>query len=123
MAIPAKRIRNRGKGSQAEICLFFLLLALLSMLCFFSSYDVVPFSFPNTLMRLYILIRPYPMAQLVKNMPAMQKMRVQYLGWKDPLEKEMATHSRILVWRIPRIEEPGGLQSMGSQKSQTQFSD
>jgi len=63
------------------------------------------------------------MAQLVKNMPAMQKMRVQYLGWKDPLEKEMATHSRILVWRIPRIEEPGGLQSMGSQKSQTQFSD
>ena len=63
------------------------------------------------------------MAQLVKNMPAMQKMRVQYLGWKDPLEKEMATHSRILAWRIPRIEEPGGLQSMGSQKSQTQFSD
>ena len=63
------------------------------------------------------------MAQLVKNMPAMQKMRVQYLGWKDPLEKEMATHSRILIWRIPRIEEPGGLQSMGSQKSQTQFSD
>ena len=63
------------------------------------------------------------MAQLVKNLPAMQKMWVQYLGWKDPLEKEMATHSRILAWRIPRTEEPGGLQSMGSQKSRTQLSD
>ena len=49
------------------------------------------------------------MAQLVKNLPAMQKMWVQYLGWKDPLEKEMATHSRILAWRIPRTEEPGVL--------------
>ena len=42
--------------------------------------------------------------------------RVQYLGWEDPLEKEMATHSSILAWRIPRTEEHGGLQSMGSQR-------
>ena len=45
----------------------------------------------------------------------MQKTQVQYLGQEDPLEKEMATHSSILAWRIPWTEEPGGLQSMGSQ--------
>ena len=49
-------------------------------------------------------------AQVVKNLPAMQETRVQSLGWKDPLEKEMATHSSILTWEIP-----GGLQSMGLQ--------
>ena len=54
-------------------------------------------------------------AQLVKNLPAMQETWVQFLGWEDPLEKEMATHSSILAWRIPRTEEPGRLQSMGLQ--------
>ena len=49
----------------------------------------------------------------------MQEMHVQSLGQEDLLEKEMATHSNILVWEIPWTEEPGGLQSMGSQKSQT----
>ena len=52
---------------------------------------------------------------MVKNLPAMQEMWVPSLGWKDPLEKEMATHSSILAWRIPWTEEPGGLQSMGLQ--------
>ena len=56
-------------------------------------------------------------AQSIKNMPAMQDTRVQFLGREDPLEKEMATHSSILAWRIPWTEEPGGLQSMGSQES------
>ena len=46
-------------------------------------------------------------------------MRVQSLGWEDPLEEEMATHSSILVWRIPWTEEPGGLQSMGNQRAGT----
>ena len=55
-------------------------------------------------------------AQLVKNLPAMQETWVQFLGWEDPLEKEMATHSSILAWKIPGREEPGGLQSMGSQR-------
>ena len=55
------------------------------------------------------------MAQMVKNMPAMQDTQVQTLGQEDPLEKGMATHSCILAWRIPWSEEPGGLQSMGSQ--------
>ena len=55
-------------------------------------------------------------AQMVKILPAMQETWVQSLGWKDPLEKEMATHSSILAWEIPRTEEPGVLQSMGLQK-------
>ena len=53
---------------------------------------------------------------MVKNPPAMQEMQVQSLGQEDPLEEEMATHSSILAWRIPWTEEPGGLQSMGSQR-------
>ena len=49
------------------------------------------------------------MVQVVKNLPAMQKTQVGSLGWKDPLEKEMATRSSILAWEIPRTQEPGGL--------------
>ena len=52
-------------------------------------------------------------AQMVKNLPAMQEIWVQLLGREDPLEKEMATHCSILVWRIPWTEEPDGLQPMG----------
>ena len=55
-------------------------------------------------------------AQLVKNPPAMQETLVRSLGWEDPLEEGMATHSSILAWRIPWTEEPGGLQSMGWQR-------
>ena len=53
---------------------------------------------------------------MVKNLPAMWKTWVQSLGWEDPLEEGMATHSSILARRIKRIEEPGGLQSMGSER-------
>ena len=56
------------------------------------------------------------MAQLVKNPPAMFKTWIRSLGWEDPLEKGMATHSSILAWRIPCTEEPGRLQSMGLQR-------
>ena len=56
------------------------------------------------------------MAQIVKNLPAMQETWVQSLDREDPLEKEMATHFTILAWEIPWIEEPGRLQSMGSQR-------
>ena len=55
-------------------------------------------------------------AQTVKNLPAVQVSGVQSLSWEDPLEKGMATHSSILAWRIPWTEDPGGLQSMGSQR-------
>ena len=57
------------------------------------------------------------MAQTVKNLPAMQENWVRFLGWEDPLEKGIATHSSIIAWRIPWTEEPGRLQSMGSQES------
>ena len=53
-------------------------------------------------------------AQMVKNLLAMQETQVQSLSWKDPLEKVMAAHSSILAWRIPWTEEPGGLPSIGS---------
>ena len=68
---------------------------------------------------MYILGLPYNeagMSQMVKNLPVMQEIWVQSLGWEDPLRKEMATHSSILAWEIPWMEEPGGLQSMGSQR-------
>ena len=56
------------------------------------------------------------MAQTVKNQLAMKKTQFRFLGWKDPLEKGMATHSSILAWRIPWTEDSGELQSMGSQR-------
>ena len=59
---------------------------------------------------------------MVKNLPAVQETWARSLGWDDPLEKELATHSSILAWRIPWTEEPGGLQSMEVVKSQTQLS-
>ena len=66
----------------------------------------------------------FPGGSVVKNLPVIQETQVQYLGWKDPLEKGMATHSlpgefhgqNILAWRIPWTEEPCGLQSRGSQR-------
>ena len=59
--------------------------------------------------------RRFHNGSVVKNPPAMQEMEVQSLGWEDTLEKEMATHSSILVWEIPWTEEPDGLQSTGSK--------
>ena len=56
------------------------------------------------------------MAHRVRRLPAMPESWVQSPGWEDPLEKEMATHSRILAWKIPWIEDPGGLQSVGSRR-------
>ena len=53
------------------------------------------------------------MAQTIKNLPAVQETWVQCLGWEDPLEDGMATHSNILAWRIPRTEDPGGSQRVG----------
>ena len=56
------------------------------------------------------------MVQLVKSLPATWETQVEFLGWEDPLEEEMATHSSFLAWRIPSTEEPSGLQSMGFQR-------
>ena len=54
--------------------------------------------------------------QTVKNLPAVQETQAPSLGWEDPLEKGVVTHSSVLAWKIPWTEEPGGLQSMGSQR-------
>ena len=56
-------------------------------------------------------------AQMVKNLLAVQETQVRCLDWEDPLEKEMATHSSVLAWKIPWTEEPGGLQFVGSQRA------
>ena len=73
-----------------------------------------------TIERKLQLPQPLPgaslVAQMVKNLPALQETWVQPLGREDPLEKGMATHYSICAWRIPWTEEPGGLQSMGSQR-------
>ena len=63
-----------------------------------------------------IIRRAFLVAQRIKRLPAMQETQVRSLGWEDALEKEMATHSSILAWRIPWTEEPGGLQSTGLQR-------
>ena len=63
------------------------------------------------------------MAQRSKRLPAMQETWVRSLDREDPLEKEMATYSSILAWEVPWMEEPGGLKSTGSQKSQTQLNE
>ena len=60
-------------------------------------------------------------AQMVKHLPTMWETQVRSLGQEDPLEKEMATHSSVLAWKIPRTEDPGRLQSMGSQKRQSRM--
>ena len=62
-------------------------------------------------------------AQTVRSQPAIQETWVQSLDWEDTLEKEMATHSSMLAWKIPWMEKPGWLQSMGLQKSGTQLMD
>ena len=64
-------------------------------------------------------VRASLIAQLVKSLPAMRETWVRFLGWEDPLEKGMATHSSILAWRIPWTEEPGRLLSMGSKELDT----
>ena len=63
-----------------------------------------------------ITVRASLVAQSVKNLPVVQETQVQFLGWEDPLEKEMATHSSILAWKISWTEEPDGLQSRGLQR-------
>ena len=64
-------------------------------------------------MHVFICFLGFPFGSVVKNLPAMLETCVRFLSREDPLEKEMATHTSILAWEIPRTKEPGGLQSMG----------
>ena len=75
--------------------------------------------FKSLLLTEYLMSWTSVVAQMVKNLPARWEMRVWSRCWEDPLEKGMATHSRILAWRIPWTEKPGGLQSMGRKESDT----
>ena len=63
--------------------------------------------------------KAFLVALTVENPPAMQEIQLQFLGWEDPLERGMATHSNILAWRIPWTEKPGGLQSLGYKELDT----
>ena len=71
----------------------------------------------ETVVSLLAFRKEETVAQMVRNLPAMQETQVQALGWEDPLEKGMATHSGILAWRIPWTEEPDKLWFLGSQES------
>ena len=73
----------------------------------------------NITIKYIIIERGFLGASVVKDSNAMQVRWIQSLGWEDPRQKEMATHSSILAWKIPWIKEPGGLQSVGLQKTQT----
>ena len=85
------------------------------MLYFPHSLDISVILFGNKTQWSFYL-EPSLVAQSVKNLPARQEIQVQSLGLEDLLEKEMATHSSVLAWRIPGTAEPGGLPSMGSHR-------
>ena len=89
----------------------------------FNHTEITPKTFPDIITSLpHFFPQASLVVQMVKNPSAMQESQVQSLGWEDPLEKGMAIHSSIPVWRIPWTEKPGELQSMGSQQCQTQLS-
>ena len=87
--------------------------------CIYHCKDVLRRYFFKVIFR--CILTASLVTQMVKNLPAMQEIRIRSLDQEDPLEKGMGTHSNILTWKIPWTEEPGGLHSMGSQ-SQTQLS-
>ena len=92
-------------------------LRYLLVLAFFLSFLFSCHTFPSLVCsKVRLSTGAFLVAQMVKNLPSRQETQVQSLGWEDPLEEEMATHSRILAWRIPWTKEPDGLQSMGSQR-------
>ena len=105
------------------------------MLCQFLLYNIVnwPYAYiypfplepPSHLAisPLQVITGASPVTQMVKHLPTMRETWVQSLGWEDPLEKEMATHSSIHAWKIPWAKDPGGLPSIGSAKSWTRLSD
>ena len=103
-------------GHMIVLFLIFKGICILSSIVAVSLYihtnSARGFPFLHTLSNIWVSL----VAQMVKNLPAMWETRVQSLGREDPLEKEMATHSNILAWRIPWTEEAGRLQSMGSQR-------
>ena len=103
-----------------SVFFFFIVLSLLQFNIFyflvFQSLTFLSDKLSNPFKGLNIRLRDSPVVQRLKRLPGMWETGVQSLGREDPLEKEMATHSSTLAWRIPWKEEPGRLQSMGSQR-------
>ena len=102
-------------GKEIEI------LSIWFQVCSVPDYTFLPSTIWNRYMyhfyfNIWLLLGVVLVAQKVKKLPAMQENGVQSLDWEDPLKKEIATHSSVLDWRIPWSEEPGGPQSMGSQR-------
>ena len=106
---------SKGEEAYALNSNDFFLLTSIQSLCSLSLYAPMC-THMSTHICAHTDMRAHIVAQLVKNLPAMQETGVRSLGWEDPLEKEMATPSSILAWKISWTEEPGGLQSMGSQR-------
>ena len=99
--------------SKSSLRLYFF-CALISDV--FDSCFLKHFKLSESIVSIWSFDFGFPGVAVVKNSSAMQETQVRCLGQEDPLEEEMATHSSVLVWEIPRTEEPGGLQSMGSQR-------
>ena len=93
-----------------------ILLHNIERVFFFSLFQLFVYIHTHIFDYTHTYIWASLVAQTVKNLPAMWQTRVQSTGQEDPLEKEMATHSSILAWRIPWTEEPGWIQSMGLQR-------
>ena len=105
-----------GNPTQWKVQIWVIALSLLA-----KTWYVVSTSYLSVIIILMIVGLPL-VAQMVKRLPTMWETWVQTLGWEDPLEKEMATHSSILAWKIPWTEEPGGLTVHGVAESQTWLS-
>ena len=119
---PSFRIQLSHHSLWESLNLQLLLTWSVSPLCsfsvprIFSICNYYSFNYTCIYLILCLLLQASLVAQMLKDMPAAQETWVWSLGWEDPLGKEMATCFSILAWRIPWTEEPGGLQSMGSQR-------
>ena len=124
-AIPLLGIYPEETKIEREICILLFIAALFTIVRTWKQPRCL--SSDGWIKKLwYIYTMEYwasLVAQMVKRPPAMRETRVLFLGWEDPLEKEMAIHSSTLAWKIPWMEEPDRLQSMGVTKSRTRLSD
>ena len=113
--LPVGIVRMGSRGSRQDIRLLLVAYSVLPFLYLLQTTALVYQQWLPLLSSSTIYVSSL-VAQMVKRLPAMQETPIRSLGWEDPLEKEMATHSSTLARKIPWMEEPGGLQSMGSQR-------
>ena len=113
--LPASIVRMGSRGSRQDIRLLLVAYYILPFLYLLQTISLVYQQWLHLLSSSTIYVSSL-VAQMVKRLPVMQDTPIWSLGWEDPLKKEMATHSSTLAWKIPWMEEPGGLQSTGSQR-------